>query len=131
MSSIDHNEPLARDLTRWTVSAVAWTFRDYMSLLERLLARKRDRIQGVYVPETLEIVRVADQRSATAAAHQLLDRYAKEPAGRISLEIQIYPPKLDMQDENVYRIGKRAAKEARALGLEGDIEGQLKRMARR
>jgi hypothetical protein len=54
----------------------------------------------------------------------------RKPSAPLSLEIHIHPPEQDVQDESVYQVTAQALEQARALGIEGDIEGQIKRMAR-
>jgi hypothetical protein len=83
----------------------------------------------VFRADTLDLVYVQDRASAIAAALQILDQRATEPAGRQSLKIHIYPPEQDLDNESVYQVTLKALEQARALGIEADIEGQLQRMA--
>jgi hypothetical protein len=48
----------------------------------------------------------------------------------MSLEIHVHPPEQDLQDESVYQVADEVLEQARQLGLEDDIEKQVKRMAR-
>jgi hypothetical protein len=67
---------------------------------------------------------------AIAVARHFLDRFAEEAAGRMSLEIHIYPPEKDIEDERAYRVSEEVLEQARKLGVEGDVEQQVRRMAR-
>jgi hypothetical protein len=79
-----------RHPTLWTVEAVRWEFREHESEYQRLLAKKREKGPGVQLGERIDRAEVPDRPYAIAIAHHLLDRYAEEAAGRMSLEIQVY-----------------------------------------
>jgi hypothetical protein len=49
---------------------------------------------------------------------------------RMSLEVHLHPPLRDVEDENAYKVSAEVLERARHLGLEGDVEQQVKRMAR-
>jgi hypothetical protein len=119
-----------RHPTMWTTEALRWEFREHESEYQRLLARKGEKGPGVQLGETIERVEVPDRPFAIAIAHHLLDRHAQEAAGRMSLEIHVHPPEQDVEDENAYRVPQEVLEQARKLGIEGDVEAQIKRMAR-
>jgi hypothetical protein len=48
----------------------------------------------------------------------------------MSLEVHVHPPLRDVEDENVYQVTDEVLQQARKLGVEGDVEQQVKRMAR-
>jgi hypothetical protein len=114
----------------WTVEAVCWEFREHASEYQRLLARKGEQGAGVQLGQQINVVEVTDRAFAIAVAHHFLDRHAEEAAGRISLEIHVHPPEQDAEDENAYRVADKVLAQARQLGLEDDVEQQVKRMAR-
>jgi hypothetical protein len=114
----------------WVVEAVRWEFREHESEYQRLLAKKRDKGPGVQLGQQIDRAEVPDRPYAVAIAHHLLDRHAEEAAGRMSLEIHIYPPEKDIEDESAYRVTDEVLEQARQLGIEGDVEAEIKRMAR-
>ena len=71
-----------------------------------------------------------DRKIESDARAGRLDRFAEEAAGRMSLEIHLHPPAKDVEDESAYRVTDEVLEQARQLGLEGDVEAQIKRMAR-
>jgi hypothetical protein len=119
-----------RHPTLWAVEAVRWEFREHETEYDRLLARKRHKGPGVQLGERIDRAEVPDRPYAVAIAHHLLDRYAEEAAGRMSLEIHVHPPDQDIEDENAYRVSDEVLEEARKLGVEDEVEQQIKRMAR-
>jgi hypothetical protein len=114
----------------WTVEAVRWELREHETEYERLLARKREKGPGVQLGQQIDRAEVPDRPYAIAIAHHLLDRHAAEAAGRMSLEIHLHPPEKDVEDESAYRVSEDVLERARKLGVEGDVEQQVKRMAR-
>jgi hypothetical protein len=114
----------------WTVEAVRWEFREHETEYLRLLARKREKGPGVQLGQQIDRAEVPDRPYAVAIAHHLLDRHAEEAAGRMSLEIHVHPPEKDIEDESAYRVGDKVLEQARQLGVEGEVEQQVKRMAR-
>ena len=80
--------------------------------------------------ESLTAISVTDRPFAIAVAHHFLDRYAEEAAGRMSLEVHVHPPEQDLGDANVYTVSEEVLEQARALGIEGDVEHEVKVMAR-
>lgn len=119
-----------RHPTLWTVEAVRWEFREHETEYQRLLARKREKGPGVQLCQQIAAVDLEDREFAIAVARHFLDRFAEEAAGRMSLEIHIYPPEKDIEDESAYRVSEEVLEQARELGVEGDVERQVKRMAR-
>jgi hypothetical protein len=114
----------------WTVEAVCWEFREHETEYQRLLTKKREKGRGVQLGQQIAAVDVEDREFAIAIGHHLLDRYAKEAAGRMSLEIHVHPPEQDLEDESAYMVPEEVIEQARQLGIEGDIEAQIKRMAK-
>ena len=119
-----------RHPTLWTVEAVRWEFREHETEYDRLLAKKREKGPGVQLGQQIAAVDVEDREFAVAVASHFLHRFAEEAAGRMSLEIHVYPPEKDIEDESAYRVSEEVLTQARNLGLEGDVEAQIKRMAR-
>jgi hypothetical protein len=119
-----------RHPTLWTVEALRWEFREHETEYDRLLAKKGEKGPGVQLGQQIGAIEVTDRAFAIAVAHHFLDRYAEEAAGRMSLEIHVHPPERDVEDEDAYRVSDEVLEQARKLGLEGDVEQQVKRMAR-
>ena len=119
-----------RHRTLWTVQAVRWEFREHESEYQRVLAKMGEKGPGVQLGETIATVDVEDRALAIAIGRHFLHRYAEEAAGRMSLEIHIHPPGKDLDDENVYTVSEEVIEQARALGIEGDVEHTVKVMAR-
>jgi hypothetical protein len=119
-----------RHPTLWTVEAVRWEYRKHETEQERLLAEKGEEGPGVQLGQQIAAVDVEDRQFAVAIGHHFLDRYAEEAAGRMSLEIHVHPPQQDVGDESVYVVPDEVVEQARQLGLEGDVEQQVKLMAR-
>ena len=119
-----------RHPTMWTTEALRWEFREHESESQRLLAKKGEKGPGVQLGERIERVEVPDRPFAIAIAHHLLDRHAEEAAGRMSLEVHVHPPERDVEDETAYRVSEEVLEQAKKLGIEGDVEAQIKRMAR-
>ena len=119
-----------RHPTQWTVEALRWEFREHRSEYERLLAKKGEKGPGVQLGERIERVEVPDRPFAIAIAHHLLERHAEEAAGRMSLEVHVHPPEQDVEDETAYKVSEEILEQARKLGIEGDVEQQVRRMAR-
>jgi hypothetical protein len=112
------------------VEVVRWEFRKHETEQERLLAEKGEEGPGVQLGQRIAGADVEDREFAIAIAHHFLDRYSEEAAGRMSLEIHIHPPEKDVEDEDAYKVRGEVVEQARKLGLEGDVEQQIKRMAR-
>jgi hypothetical protein len=119
-----------RHPTLWTVEVVRWEFREHETEYQRVLAKKREKGPGVQLGETIDRAEVPDRPYAIAIGHHLLDRYAEEAAGRMSLEVHVHPPAQDLGDETVYTVTDEVLEQARQLGIEGDVEQQVKVMAR-
>lgn len=95
-----------------------------------MLAKKGEKGSGVQLGQQIAVVDVEDREFAIAIAHHLLDRHAAEAAGRMSLEVHVHPPQQDVEAEDDYRVSDEVLEQARNLGLEGNVEQQIKRMAR-
>ena len=119
-----------RHPTLWSVEAVRWEFRQHESEYQRLLAKKGEEGPGVQLGQRIAGADVEDRDFAIAIAHHFLDRFAEEAAGRMSLEIHVHPPQQDVEDENAYKVTDEVLEQARQLGLDDDVEQQVKRMAR-
>jgi hypothetical protein len=119
-----------RHTTLWTVEAVRWEFRKHETERERLLAEKGEEGPGVQLGQRIAGADVEDREFAVAIGHHFLDRFAEEAAGRMSLEVHLHPPLRDVEDENAYKVTDEVLEQARKLGIEGDVEQQVKRMAR-
>jgi hypothetical protein len=119
-----------RHPTLWTVEAVRWEFREHETEYQRLLAKKRDKGPGVQLGQRIAGADVEDREFAVAIGHHFLDRFAQEAAGRMSLEIHVHPPEQDLEDESAYKVPEEIIEQARQLGIEGDIEAEIKRMAK-
>jgi hypothetical protein len=109
---------------------VRWEFRKHETEYERLLAKKGEEGPGVQLGQRIAGADVEDREFAVAIAHHFLDRFAGEAAGRMSLEVHLHPPLCDVEDENAYKVSDDVLERARQLGVEGDVEQQVKRMAR-
>ena len=129
MSSPKKRLERTRHPTLWTVEAVRWEFRKHKTEYERQLAKKGEEGPGVQLGQRIAGADVEDREFAIAIGRHFLDRFA-EAAGRMSLEIHIHPPAKDVDDESAYRVTDEVLEQARQLGLEGDVEAQIKRMAR-
>jgi hypothetical protein len=112
------------------VEAVRWEFRKHATEHERLLAENDEEGPGVQLGQRIAGADVEDREFAIAIAHHFLDRYAEEAANRMSLEVHLHPPLRDVEDENAYKVTDEVLEQARKLGIEGDVEQQVKRMAR-
>jgi hypothetical protein len=119
-----------RHPTLWTVEAVRWEFREHETEYDRLLAKKREKGPGVQLGQQIAAVDVEDRELAIVIARHFLSRFAEEAAGRMSLEIHVYPPEKDVEDESAYRVRDEVLEQGRKLGIESDVEQQIKRMAK-
>jgi hypothetical protein len=119
-----------RHPTLWTVEAVRWEFREHESEYQRLLAKKGEKGPGVQLGQQISAIDVPDCDFALVVAHHLLERHIEEAAGRMSLEIHVHPPEQDLEDESAYSVSDEVLEQARTLGIEGDVEQQVQRMAR-
>jgi hypothetical protein len=114
----------------WTVEAVRWEFREHETEYDRLLAKKREKGPGVQLGQRIAGADVEDREFAVAIAHHFLDRYAEEAARRMSLEIHVHPPGKDVEEESAYKVSEKVVGQGRELGIEGDVEAEIKHMAR-
>jgi hypothetical protein len=109
---------------------VRWEFRKHGTEHERLAAEKGEEGPGVQLGQRIAGADVEDREFGVAIAHHFLDRFAGEAAGRMSLEVHLHPPLRDVEDENAYKVSDQVLEQAGHLGLEGDVEQQVKLMAR-
>jgi hypothetical protein len=119
-----------RHPTLWSIEVLRWEFRKHETEHERLTAEPGEEGPGVQLGQRIAGADVEDRAFAIAIAHHFLDRFADEAAGRMSLEVHLHPPLRDVEDENAYMVSAEVIERARNLGLEGDVEQQVKRMAR-
>lgn len=119
-----------RHPTLWSVQALRWEFYEHRSEYQRLLAKKREKGPGVQLGQQIAAVDVEDRELAIAVACHFLRRYAEEAAGRMSLEVHVFPPEQDLDDETIYQVRDDVLEQARQLGIEGDIKQQVQRMVR-
>ena len=107
--------------TLWTVAALNWALQSP----EHELA----------IGQELETVQVSDRELAVAIAHHLLDKHAHEAFGKTGLEIHLVPPAQMPSDKEPsgfrhYKVSDEARKQAQTLGIRGDVEARIARMAR-
>lgn len=104
----------------WTILVMKWG--RAVGELERAMGDEIERIE------------VADRELAVAIAHHLLDKHAHEAFGETGLEVHIAPPKQPSSEEpsgfRKYKVTPEARKQAQALGIRGDVEARVARMAR-
>jgi hypothetical protein len=120
-----------RHPTLWTVEVLRWEFRKHETEHERLAAEQGEEGPGVQLGQRIAGADVEDRELALAIAHHFLDRFAEEAAGRMSLEVHLHPPLRDVEDENAYKVTDEVLEQARKLGVEGNVEQQVTRMARK
>ena len=114
----EHDRPSGNP-TQWTVAARRWT----LESPEQELAIGQD----------IQIVEVADRELAVAIAHHLLDKHAHQAIGKMSLEIHVLPPQQSPKEPSGfgdYKVSAEARKQAQTLGIRGDVEAKVARMAR-
>jgi hypothetical protein len=120
-SSPKNNQPSVHP-TRWTVAALRWSIESPKHELS--------------IGQEIETLEVADRELAVAIAHHLLDKHAHEAFGQTGLEIHIMPPAQLPSDKEragfrTYKVSAEAYRQARTLGIRGDVEARVMRMARR
>ena len=120
-SSPKNNRPSVHP-THWTVAALRWALQSP----EHELA----------IGQEIETLHVADRELGAAVAHHLLDKHAYEAFGQTGLEIHIMPPAQMPSNEEPagfrdYKVSAETRKQARTLGIRGDVEARVARMARR
>ena len=122
MTSSPKNNQISVHPTHWTVAALKWALKSP----EHELA----------IGEEIETLQVVDRELAVAIAHHLLDKHAHEAFGKTGLEIHIVPPAQMPSDREPagfrqYKVSAEAYRQARTLGIRGDVEARVARMARR
>ena len=122
MTSSPKNNQISVHPTHWTVAALKWALKSP----EHELA----------IGEEIETLQVVDRELAVAIAHHLLDKHAHEAFGKTGLEIHIVPPAQLPSDKEPsgfrqYKVSAEAYRQARTLGIRGDVEARVARMARR
>jgi hypothetical protein len=108
--------------TLWTIATLRWALESSAHELA--------------IGQEIETVQVPDRELAVAIAHHLLDKHAHEAFGKTGLEIHIVPPAQMPSDKEPsgfrhYKVSAEARKQAQALGIRGDVETRVARMARR
>jgi hypothetical protein len=119
-TSLKHHRPSGNP-TLWAVAARRWT----LESPEQELAIGQD----------IQTVEVSDRELAVAIAHHLLDKHAHEAFGTMSLEVHVVPPQQAPSDKKPsgfrhYEVSAEARKQAQTLGIRGDVEAKVARMAR-
>ena len=119
---------------KWTTDAVRWHRDLPQSRYSRLLARKTERPDVPALGEIIETAQVSDLQAAVATGHRLLDHFAHEVRGAVSIEIHISGPEQAIEDEREARLRSikvtpEAVEQAKALGMRGYVESQLRIMA--
>ena len=135
MKTSEEGNDFGRHPTLWTIAAVQWVLEnpDYKGAL-MLGSRIEDPAKEIEVTKELEKVEVPDLDHAIAAAHELLDRHARE-VGEFALEIYVTAPQLPHADQERlgirhYKLSAEVRKQARAIGIRGDVEARVARMVR-
>jgi hypothetical protein len=118
----------------WTTDALLWHRDLPQSRYDRLLARKTERPKVPALGEIIETAQVTDRQAAIAAGHLLLDQFAHEVRGAVSIEIHISGPEQAIEDEwearlRSIKVTPEAVEQAKALGMRGNVESQLRIMA--
>jgi len=122
MTNSPKNNQTSVHPTLWTVAALRWALKSP----EHELA----------IGQEIETLHVADRELAVAVAHHLLGKHAHEAFGQTGLEIHIVPPAQLPSDKERsgfrnYKVSAEARRQARTLGIRGDVEARVTRMARR
>jgi hypothetical protein len=113
-----HDRPSANP-TLWTVVARRWTLENPE--------------QELAIGQDIQTLEVGDRELAVAIAHHLLDKHAHEAFGNVSLEVHVLPPEQAPKEPSGfrhYKVSAEARKQAQALGIRGDVEAKVARMAR-
>jgi hypothetical protein len=136
--AVTGGEPMAKpprfSWRRWTTDVVRWNRDIPQSRYGRLLARKTERPEVTALGEIIASAQVADREAAVTAAHRFLDEFAGEVHGGMSIAIEISAPEQAVEDERQarlrsYKVTPEAIEQAKALGLRGDVEWELKGIA--
>jgi hypothetical protein len=122
MTSSPKNHQPSVHPTHWAVTALRWTL--------------ESRDHELAIGQEIDTLHVADRELAVAVAHHLLDKHAHEAFGQTGLEIHIMPPAQLPSDKERsgfrnYKVSAEARRQARTLGIRGDVEARVTRMARR
>jgi hypothetical protein len=119
---------------RWTTDVVVWNSDTRRSLYYRVLGKRTERPQLTALGEIIATAQVPDREAAVAAAHRFLDEFAGEVRGAMSVAIEIAAPEQAVEDERQarlrsYKVSPEAMEQAKALGMRGDVEWELKGIA--
>jgi hypothetical protein len=119
---------------RWTTDVVRWDSDTRQSLYYRVLGKRTERPQLTALGEIIATVQVPDREAAITAAHRLLDEFAGEVHGAMSMAVEISAPEQTVEEERharlrSYRVTPEAIEQAKALGMRGDVEWDLKGIA--
>jgi hypothetical protein len=136
--AVSESKPTAKprrfNWRRWTTDVVLWDTETRGSLHSRILGKRTERPQLTALGEIIATAQVPDRQAAVAAAHRFLDEFAGEVHGAMSIGIEIAAPEQAVEDERQarlrsYKVTREAIEQAKALGLRGDVEWELKGMA--
>ena len=119
---------------RWTTDVVLWDSDTRQSLYYRVLGKRTERPQLTALGEIIATAQVADREAAVTAAHRFLDEFAHQAHGAMSIAIEIAAPEQAVEDERQarlrsYKVTPEAIEQAKALGMRGDVEWELKGIA--
>ena len=92
-------KPAKFDWKSWTIDAVLWDSNTPSSRYGRLLARKTERPKLSALGKIIATAQVSDREAAVAAGHDLLDKFAPEAHGTVTLEIHLSGPEQAVEDE--------------------------------
>ena len=106
--AVTGGEPIAKpprfNWRRWTTDVVVWNRDIPQFRYDRLLARKTERPKVPALGEIIATVQVSDRWAAVGAGHRLLDQFAHEVRGAVSIEIHISGPEQAVEDEREARL---------------------------
>jgi hypothetical protein len=119
---------------RWTTDVVLWDSDTRESLYYRVLGKRTERPQLTALGEIIATAQVPDREAAVAAARRFLDEFAGEAHGAMSIAIEIAASEQAVEDERQarlrsYKVTPAALEQAKALGMRGDVEWDLKGIA--
>ena len=109
----------------WTIDVVRWDSDTPQSRYGRLLARKTERPKLSALGEIIESAQVSDREAAVAAGHELLDRFAGQARGTVTIEIHLAGPEQTIEDEKQARL-RRADRPRRGRPAPGASDARIK-----
>jgi hypothetical protein len=135
MTGLNEHDHFGCHSKMWTVTAFNWTLENPDYRYKILVGSKiEEPAKEVESTQELESIQAPDLDGAIAAAHRLLDKHA-ERVGEFALEIHLVSPQLPHPDQERlgirdYKLTPEARKQARAIGLRGELEQRVGRMVR-